>query len=151
MEREQEGKKRLLLVINPCAGMRRVNRYLSDIVSIFMAAGYETLVCMTEKRGDGTAFVCRHARESDEIVAAGGDGTFNEVVTGIQLTGYQNPVGYIPCGSTNDFANSLKLPKNIRNAAHMAVEGEARFVDVGQFGERYFSYVASFGAFTKAS
>lgn len=144
-------KKRLLLIMNPCAGLRRANRYLTNILSLFMKHGYESLVCITEKRGDAIAFARRHAGEVALVVAIGGDGTFNEVLTGLQLSEAATPVGYIPAGSTNDFATGLKLPKNILRAAENAVCGIPQTLDVGLFGTRYFSYVASFGAFTKVS
>lgn len=146
-----EEKRRLLLIMNPCAGMRRANRYLTNIAGLFMKHGFETLLCVTEKRGDATAFACRHAHEAELVVAVGGDGTFNEVLAGLLRSGCEIPVGYIPAGSTNDFAASLKLSKNILRAAEDIMLGTPQTLDVGRFGERYFSYVASFGAFTKAS
>lgn len=147
----QQEKKRLLLVMNPCAGVRRANRYLSNIASLFMKYGYETLLCMTEKRGDATAFVLRHVREVELVVAVGGDGTFNEVLAGLLQSGSDCPIGYIPAGSTNDFGASLGLSKNILRAAEDIMCGTPHTLDVGRFGNRYFSYVASFGAFTKVS
>jgi YegS/Rv2252/BmrU family lipid kinase len=81
----------------------------------------------------------------------GGDGTFNECVDGLLECGVDVPIGYIPAGSTNDFASSLKLSKNIMRAAKDIMEGRPRFLDVGSFNGRHFTYVASFGAFTKAS
>lgn len=144
-------KKRLLLVMNPCAGVRRANRYLSNIASLFMKYGYEALLCMTEKRGDATAFVLSHVREVELVVAVGGDGTFNEVLAGLLQSGVACPLGYIPAGSTNDFGAGLGLSKNILRAAEDIVRGTPRPLDVGLFGDRYFSYVASCGAFTKVS
>lgn len=146
-----EEQKRLLLIVNPCAGMRKANRQLADILSLFMAHGYESLVCMTEQRGDAARFVQSRGGEVELIVAVGGDGTLNEVITGMMAAGIQKPLGYIPAGSTNDFAASLKLDKNILKAAETVVAGETCPLDIGRFGERYFSYVASFGAFTRAS
>ena len=87
----------------------------------------------------------------DLITAIGGDGTFNEVVSGVIESGIRVPIGYIPAGSTNDFASSLDIPKNILAAARDVVNGEPVSFDVGSFNGRIFSYVASFGAFTKAS
>ena len=143
---------RMLFIMNPNAGTRRAAKYLNDIFCLFAAKGWEPLVCMTQKRGDGTELVRSHAGEADMVVAVGGDGTLNEVITGLMLTGWQVPLGYIPAGSTNDFATSLKLPKTILKAAELIAEGTPRTLDVGRFCEdRYFSYVASFGAFTKAS
>ena len=106
---------------------------------------------MTAGPGDGARAVEAMAGRADLVVCAGGDGTFNETVTGLLRSGLDLPLGYIPCGSTNDFANSLKLPTNVLQAAQVIVDGDPVPYDVGRFGDRYFSYVASFGAFTKAS
>ena len=105
----------------------------------------------TTKRGDGTIYAREYASKVDLITAIGGDGTFNEVVSGVIESGVRVPIGYIPAGSTNDFASSLDIPKNILAAARDVVNGEPVSFDVGSFNGRNFSYVASFGAFTKAS
>ncbi len=143
--------KKLFFVMNPYAGTRKANRVLADVISLFNRQGYDVTIYMTAGPGDGARAVARRAKEMDLIVCAGGDGTFNEVVTGIMRSGADVPVGYIPCGSTNDFANSLKLPTNIMDAAKTIVSGKPSAYDLGRFGDRYFSYVASFGAFTKTS
>ena len=143
--------KKMLFVMNPYAGIRRANRYLTDIISIFNRAGYDVLTYMTTGPGDGARIVEEKAADMDLVVCCGGDGTFNEAITGLLRGGYNVPVGYIPAGSTNDFAASLKLPTNVLQAARAIVEGTVHQYDVGQFAGRYFSYVASFGAFTKAS
>jgi YegS/Rv2252/BmrU family lipid kinase len=87
----------------------------------------------------------------DMIVCCGGDGTFNETASGVLASGVDVPIGYIPAGSTNDLANSLKLPTDVLQAAKMIAQGNIRRLDMGSFNGRYFSYVASFGAFTKTS
>lgn len=143
--------KQLLLVMNPCAGLRKANRFLPDIISLFNQNGWETIVHVTAARGDGTQIVANRARDVDLVVVVGGDGTFNEAVSGLLQAGADTPVGYIPAGSTNDFANSLRLPANIMSAAQAIVDGEPIPYDIGRFQNRYFSYVASFGAFTRAS
>ena len=143
--------KKLLFIMNPCAGMKRANRYLADIISIFNRAGYDVTTYMTAASGDCITAVEQRAAGMDLVVCSGGDGTFNETVTGLLRSGLDIPVGYIPAGSTNDFASSLKLPTNILDAARLIVEGEPIRYDVGRFENRYFTYVASFGAFTKAS
>ncbi len=143
--------KKMLFVFNPNAGMRRANRYLPQIISIFNEAGYQVSVHITAVQGDGSRITELLAPEMDMIACCGGDGTFNEVLTGLIRSGRDIPIGYIPAGSTNDFAASLKLPTNVLEAARAIVSGEVRRYDAGQFGQRYFSYVASFGAFTKAS
>ena len=143
--------KKMLFVMNPFAGQRKANRYLSDILTIFNRAGYEVITHMTAGSGDAIHVVEEKAPEMDLIVCCGGDGTFNETISGILRSGADVPVGYIPAGSTNDFAASLKLPSNVLQAARSIVDGTPVRYDVGRFGDRYFSYVASFGAFTRAS
>ncbi|MDD5926779.1 MAG: YegS/Rv2252/BmrU family lipid kinase [Firmicutes bacterium] len=143
--------KKALIIINPCSGTKRANKYLTDIVDIFTTAGYVCTVLTTTKRGDGTIYAREYASKVDLITAIGGDGTFNEVASGVIESGERVPIGYIPAGSTNDFASSLEIPKNILAAARDVVNGEPVSFDVGSFNGRNFSYVASFGAFTKAS
>jgi len=143
--------KKMLFVVNPYAGVRKINRYLSDVIGIFNRAEYEVITYMTAGRSDATRYVRENAHRVDLVVCAGGDGTFNETVSGVLRSGADVPLGYIPCGSTNDFAASLKLSTNILQAAKDIVTGMPVSYDVGKFGERYFSYVASFGAFTRAS
>ena len=143
--------KKLLFIMNPLAGMKKANRYLADIIALFNRAGYDVLTYMTAAPGDCITAVEQKAAGMDLIVCVGGDGTFNETVSGLLRTGLDIPVGYIPAGSTNDFAASLKLPTNVLEAAQLIAEGEPVAYDVGSFGGRYFSYVASFGVFTKAS
>ncbi len=143
--------KELLLVVNPCAGVKKARRYLMDIIEIFNRAGYAVTVHITAAPGDGEAAVLCHAHTAERIVCCGGDGTFNEVVSGLFKSGINLPLGYLPAGSTNDFATSLGLPADLRKAAHIAAAGTPLTLDIGCFGGRYFSYVASFGLFTKAS
>lgn len=143
--------KRLLLIMNPTAGTKKANPRLPEILSVFGRADYECLTFMTRKRGDGTELAMRYAEQSDLVVCIGGDGTFNEVISGLVKSGSKTPVGYIPAGSTNDFAASLGLPKNVVQAARSIVEGRPTAYDVGRFRDRYFTYVASFGAFTRTS
>ena len=144
--------KKMLFIMNPYAGMRRANRYLADIISLFNKSGYEVTIYMTAGTGAAASIAQRCTPGMDMVVCCGGDGTFNETISGILQSGADVTVGYIPAGSTNDFASSLKLSTNIMQAAQDIVEGEPVAYDVGKFGDdRYFSYVASFGAFTKSS
>lgn len=143
--------KQLLFIVNPRAGMRKVVRQLPDIIALFTSYGYENLVYITTCQGDATRIAASRGKDVDLVVCAGGDGTFNEVVAGLLQVDAQTHVGYIPCGSTNDFANTLHLPKSIMEAAESIMTGEPCGIDIGRFGARYFSYVASFGAFTKTS
>ena len=143
--------KKMLFIMNPNAGMRKGVRYLADIIALFNRSGYDVITHMTGSQGDAARTALRFAGNVERIVCCGGDGTLNEVISGVLESGTDVPIGYIPCGSTNDFASSLKLSTNIVQAAKDIVDGEAVSYDIGKFGDRYFSYVASFGAFTKAS
>ena len=118
---------------------------------MFNRDGYEVITHMTGGQGDAAEIVRNTAPRVDLVVCCGGAGTFNETITGVLQSGAAVPIGYIPAGSTNDFASSLRLPTNILQAVQDILDGEPVSYDVGKFGDRYFSYVASFGAFTKAS
>ena len=143
--------KKMLFIMNPFAGQRKANRHLTDILLLFSQAGYEVITCMTTGTGSAAQIAKARGMDADLVVCCGGDGTLNETVTGLLRAGADTPIGYIPAGTTNDFASSLKLSHNPLQAARDIIEGEPVPYDVGKFGERYFSYVASFGAFTKSS
>lgn len=131
--------------------MKKAGRSLPDILSVFNRADFDVQVYITDKQGDAIRAVKELAVGKDLVVCCGGDGTFNETISGLLDTGLQIPVGYIPAGSTNDFAASLGLPTDMLAAAKLITEGDARYYDAGKFDRRYFSYVASFGAFTRIS
>ena len=143
--------KKMLFIMNPYAGQRKVAKNLAQILEVFNRAGYEVNVYMTAGPGDGEHMAALRGPESDVVVCCGGDGTFNETMSGLLKAGADVPMGYIPAGSTNDFASSLGLSLDNIQAAQDIVNGRAHRVDVGLFGQRYFSYVASFGAFTRVS
>ena len=143
--------KRMLFVMNPQSGKRKGPRYLSRILSIFNEAGYVVTVHITARPGDCTRVVEELAPEMDIVACCGGDGTFNETVSGLLRSGADVPVGYIPAGSTNDLAATLGLSFNILQAARDIVTGKEFSYDVGVFADRCFCYIASFGIFTQAS
>ena len=143
--------KKLLFIMNPKAGTRKANKLLPEILSVFNRAGYLACVHITQGPGDGARVVREQAQDMDMVVCCGGDGTFNETVEGLRTCQLDIPLGYIPAGSTNDFATSLQLPTDPVSAAMRIVKGKPQQVDVGCFGGRHFTYVASFGAFTRAS
>lgn len=143
--------KKALVIINPRAGTQQANHVFVDIAAMFNRHGYAPTVMATEAHGDATRLASELGANYDMVVAIGGDGTFNEVVDGLLLSGIKIPVGYIPAGSTNDFGSSLGIPKNLLMAARDIVTGVPANLDIGKFNERYFSYVASFGAFTQTS
>lgn len=144
--------KTLTLIMNPESGTRQGRRILPDLISRFNRAGFLCAAYMTEKRGDAAEFLRLHGGNTGRIVVCGGDGTLNEAVTGLMLGGHNTPLAYIPCGSTNDFANGLGIPADWQKAAEIAVSGTPRTLDLGRFGQdRYFTYTASFGAFTQVA
>ena len=143
--------KRMLFIMNPYAGQKKASKYLSEILLLFGNAGYEVTVHMTRNTGDAADAAYRRGKDMDVVVCCGGDGTLNETITGLLRAQVDIPLGYIPAGTTNDFASSLNLSTNVMQAAQDIVDGHPIPYDIGRFGNRYFSYVASFGAFTKAS
>lgn len=143
--------KKMLFVMNPNAGQKKAGKALAQIVGLFNQAGYEVTVFMTAGPGYATELVRRRAADVDLVVCCGGDGTFNETVAGVVSSGAKVPMGYLPAGSTNDFAASLKLPTELAEAAAVVLRGKVQPHDVGRFNRRYFAYVASFGVFTRTS
>lgn len=137
--------------MNPCAGTKKSNKYLTDILNIFAVNNYECTVQLTTLKENATSIVEKYGKNKDLIICIGGDGTFNETVSGILNSGIKPLLGYIPSGSTNDFAASLGLKSNPVKAAEDIAYGDATSFDIGLFNSRPFTYVASFGVFTKAS
>lgn len=144
-------KKRLLFIFNPCSGKGQIKSKLMSIIDIMVKAGYEVTIHPTQEREDAKEMVRKEAGKFDLLVCSGGDGTLDEAVTGMMQSERKVPLGYIPAGSTNDFANSLKIPKDMLKAAHVAVEGRKFPVDVGYFNGDSFIYIAAFGLFTDVS
>jgi len=143
-------EKKLLLIANPRAGKTRSRAPFYDAISVFCQAGYLVNLQHTTARGDATR-LAEQAERYDLVVCCGGDGTLNETVCGLLHLKNPPPLGYIPCGSTNDFATSLRIPRQPEEAALHILEHSGRLLDVGTMNNRYFIYVASFGAFTSAS
>ena len=141
----------MLFVFNPKAGKGRIKTHLLDIVDIFNKGGYEVIIRATQGPKDAYEQVKEYADQVDLIACSGGDGTLDEVVTGIVEVGSQTPIGYIPAGSTNDFANSLFMPKSMTAAASMIMEEQIYHCDIGKFNNQTFAYVAAFGLFTNVS
>ncbi len=140
--------KNLLFIYNPKAGKGSIGTHLGDIVEIFSEGGYKVTIYPTKCVGDGEIIAGQWGGEYDRIVCAGGDGTLDEVVTGMLLHGISVPVGYLPTGSTNDFARSIGLPRTVRKAARVAASDNYFKCDIGRFNSGYFVYVAAFGLFT---
>ena len=150
LEQQTAEKKRCLIIVNPCAGRRKGLRALPKIHRFFDENGYSVTDHVTASRGDGQAFA-EAAEGFDMILCVGGDGTLNEVITGVLRSGKTIPVGYIPAGSTNDFARSLGIPYKPMKAAKQILSEPPMKLDIGYYGDRYFTYVASFGIFTRTS
>ena len=143
--------KKLLFIYNPNAGKGLIKPKLSDVLDIFVKAGYEVTVYPTQKYRDGYHKVRHFKEEYDLVVCSGGDGTLDEVVTGMMKRKEQIPIGYIPTGTTNDFARSLHIPKDMLKAADTAVNGIVFPCDIGKFNNDFFVYIAAFGLFTDVS
>lgn len=144
-------KKKLLFVFNPKSGKGQIKNRLLDILDTFVKSGYEVVAHPTQAKDDARLMIEKHARNYDLVVCSGGDGTLDEAVSGMMESPVKVPIGYIPAGSTNDFAASLRIPKNMLQSADIAVNGKLFPCDVGGFNEDYFSYVAAFGLFTDVS
>ncbi|MDO4338363.1 MAG: diacylglycerol kinase family lipid kinase [Eubacteriales bacterium] len=144
-------EKRMLFVFNPKAGKGKIKANLMEIVDIFNKSDYEVVIHATQYPKDAYEKARDYADKVDLIVCSGGDGTLDEVVTGIMEKESSVPIGYIPAGSTNDFANSLFMPKSLTEAASMIMEEELYRCDVGKFNSQSFTYIAAFGLFTDVS
>lgn len=143
--------KKLLFIYNPKAGKAKIKNKLADILDVFARAEYEITVFPTQAQGDARHFMECRSKGYDLVVCSGGDGTLDEVVTGMVESGFKTPIGYIPAGSTNDFGGSLALPKNMLKAAETIVTGRTFSCDIGAFNEDVFVYIAAFGLFTEVS
>lgn len=143
--------KKLLFVVNPKAGKTAIKDSLFEIIEIFSNEGYDVLVYPTKGPNDASRIVIERGNQYDLIVCAGGDGTLDNIVEGYMQMDKVVPLGYIPSGSTNDFARSIKISKNPIEAAKSIMNGSIKYVDVGKFGETHFVYVAAFGIFTNVS
>ncbi len=144
-------QEKLLLLLNPCAGQRRANRFLPEIIRLYNDRGYDCICYVTAGNGDATRYLEQRAADFDRIVCIGGDGTLNETIAGLLCANVDCPVGYIPAGTTNDYASSLGLSSDIMHAAADAVDGKAFRFDLGLFNGRSFIYTASCGAFARTS
>lgn len=144
-------KKNLMLIVNPVSGKGQAKTALFDILSVFSENEYAVTVFMTEKKGDAEEMAREESEKYDVVVCIGGDGTLSEVMSGLMQAKAPPPLGYIPMGTANDVATTLKLSKNPRAAAQAVVDGKPIPMDVGKLSDKYFSYIAAFGAFTEVS
>ena len=144
---------KMLFVFNPNSGKAQIKNQLMKIIQVFSKAGYEITVYPTKAPLDGYQHILDNEGRYDVITCSGGDGTLNETVAAVlKYKGEKPPIGYIPSGTTNDFAASLGIPRNMTKAAVNIAKGKRFPCDVGIVnGERSFNYVAAFGAFTRVS
>ena len=143
--------KKMLFIVNPKAGRTTLKNCLIDVIDIFCKKDYEVRIYLTQGVGDAARVVKEEGENYDVIVCAGGDGTLGNTVTGFMECGLNRPLGYIPCGSTNDYARSLEIPKEAIEAAEQLVAAAPFSVDVGELNKNYFVYVAAFGIFSDTS
>lgn len=144
--------KKMLFIFNPRSGKEQIKGHLLQILDIFTKAGYDIRVHVTQCQQDATKTVAASGQDMDLIVCSGGDGTLNETISGLMQLKELPLLGYIPAGSTNDFAASLNIPKHMARAAQSIVDGSPFAIDIGTFcRDRYFMYIAAFGAFTEVS
>ena len=144
-------EKKLLFVLNPHAGRGAVRESFLDVIDSFVHEGYQVSVHTSQYAGELIDYIAAHGGEYDLLVSSGGDGTLNETVNGLMHCDHPPLLCYIPAGTVNDFASSLGIPKDMTKAAALVTEGVPFDCDIGRFGEKYFSYVAAFGAFTDVS
>ena len=143
--------RKILFIYNPFAGKGKIRSNLSDVVEVLASADFEITIFPTQHKEDAFKLASSKAADYDVVVCSGGDGTLDEVVGGVLRCGKRTPVGYLPCGSTNDFASSLDLPRNPVNATRVITDGELFSCDVGYFADDTFVYVAAFGMFTEVT
>ena len=144
-------EQRVLLMVNPMAGRQKIRNELLYVVDTLTKAGYETIIYTTQGKDATRDLLAEKDSQFDRVICCGGDGTFNEILSATMHWNKRPILGYIPAGTTNDFAAGLKLPSDIREPAVNIVRGTPHTVDAGLFNTSYFSYVASFGAFTETS
>ena len=144
-------QKKLLMIVNPTAGKAKSRSPLFDAAAVLSQAGYLLSIHNTAFPGDAAQTTAALGREYDVVVAVGGDGTLNQVVSGLMTMKERPLLGYLAKGSTNDFAASLQIPSNPVAAAALIAKGTPQKLDIGCWNSRYFVYVASFGAFTQTS
>jgi len=145
--------RKTMLIVNPVSGKAKARLVLMKMVASLGKGGEPVTVFVTEKRGDATAFARQYGPSFDRLVCTGGDGTINEVISGLmELPFDERPaLGYIPLGTTNDMASTFGIPAAPDQALAIAAESEPHTIDIGLLGEHYFGYVAAFGAFSDIS
>ena len=143
--------KKVMLIVNPVSGKKKLKNKMDDVVREFADHGYDAAVYNTSGYGDAERFARTMSDGFDIVVCCGGDGTLNEVINGLMKAQKSIPVGYIPAGSTNDFATSMNIPLKYKDAISLIATGESHPHDIGRLNDMFFHYTASFGIFSKCS
>ena len=143
--------KKLFLIVNPRAGMGKIKNSLLSVIQVLSDAGYKITVQPTSKPLDATKIAANIDGSYSAVVCCGGDGTLNETITGLSMNKNSFVLGYIPCGTLNEWSSGLHIPKNIIKAAEVIANSTATSIDIGRFDDKFFAYTASFGAFTESS
>lgn len=144
--------KKIYFLVNLLAGRATIGDKLGEIINEFNKAGFEVTIHITQSGSDATEkaeYACQNGY--DILVCAGGDGTLSQCLHGAMQSSRRIPIGFIPAGSTNDFARSLNIPKATMDAVRWITNGSPMSVDIGGFNDRYFTYIAAFGAFTNVT
>lgn len=144
--------KKLYFILNLQSGKATISSKLAVVIDMFTKAGYEVTARPTQERMDACAaakYAC--GQGFDLIVCSGGDGTLNEVIQGVMRSEKKLPIGYIPAGSTNDFARGVGIPRNIIDAVQWIIDGKKYPCDIGSFNDKFFTYIAAFGAFAEVT
>ena len=144
-------KKKVLFIVNPKSGKGSIRSKLLDILDIFVKAGFDLTLYISQSAGDARAKAKEVEGRYELVICSGGDGTLDEVISGMMECEKRSAIGYIPCGSTNDFAHSLKIPTSMTKAAEHIAAWKEFPCDIGRFNDDYFVYIAAFGLFTDVS
>lgn len=143
--------KKLLLIANTRSGKASISRYISDMIDFYNSKKYEVVVYIPQYRGHAKEIAAQRGSEFDNIICCGGDGTLNEVVSGLMILDKRPVLGYVPCGSTNDFANTAGISDDVEMAYRTALTGDKIIIDTGEINGRIFTYICAFGIFTNVS
>lgn len=142
---------KMLMLYNPKSGSGKIRTMIADLVEKFTASGWTVTLYPTQAPGDAIRYLQENGRDYDRIVVSGGDGILHEAINGLQKIDFSVPLGYLPSGTVNDFANSHRIPSDILQAADLIEDNEPVLVDVGRFNDEYFSYIAACGVSTHVS
>ncbi|MGI6736338.1 MAG: diacylglycerol/lipid kinase family protein [Anaerovoracaceae bacterium] len=146
-------KKKVLILVNGVAGTGLISDSLYQIIEKFAVAGWEPTVypILPDEDLMSERIIAERAEEFDLVVCGGGDGTLNHVITGLMHLDKRPTLGYLPAGSTNDFAKGVQIPTEISEACDTIISGRDFSYDIGCWNEKFFNYVAAFGAFSAIS